>query len=441
MPAYREAYLLIKEWMAAHPGVQVQFEPKPQDTKGLFQTQMVAGTLPDLISWSVGVAPDVIAPNIDLFYDWAKELKEKNPYGYMPTWEEEFPLGTKITNLWAPWVGESRRLFLGNTQTGGFGYTAHIYNADMLKKADAQVPPKTWSELIAMCEKLLKAGFTPMFMQTMQFQWEVRVLCDQFLELTFNQILSAWNAQAFTQEIWAWAIKNGIVKATDPRLLEALRLMKDMVKFWIRDWTAPENVNYFLLKRVALQHDGFWNIEGIRDAPQRDFEVGTFYMPPVDKAVSEYATGVAIRRLGTAEAGSSLAAYVAPMDIVKRGTYPLVKDLLQYVSARKQNEKWCAAQTPPCLPPGKKLEDTLKDPKELAVHYGFFNPEMTAARMARDIHWSGIMDVLSRLFVDYSVGKLGLEEYGKQMQDEWVRITDKRITDNPTWKVKEWPKP
>ncbi|MGQ9681688.1 MAG: ABC transporter substrate-binding protein [Anaerolineae bacterium] len=441
------AYVMIKQWAAEHPKVEIEWAPVPSgpDYESTFATQLLAGTAPDLVAFYSTQRPDIIEPNMDLLYDFAEDLKKPNPYGSYATWEEEFPLGTALEgSFWVSYIPKGARLFLGNTETGNKGVTAFFYNQEILEQAGVARPPETWTELKAACKRIAAKGVTPNYMDEMRMHWSLRLISEQLMGPVYEMILKAWGANevwgAITPEMWAWAVKTGVLKATDPRFLETPRLIKDLLQWSNSDWLAPEGVDYFLTKRVAMAHDGIWMLGVYNDAEDRDFEYGTFYLPAIDTDASVYATGAKPRRFGSVAGGGTGNSWVVPKTVVDRGTLPIVLDLLQYLTARPSNDYWCSKQYPPCVPPGRTINDVIADKAELARLRGFYEPPMEKDTVARDLEGSGIMDAYYRLAQTYFLDKTSLEKLGEDLQTEWMRQTDKAIQDNPGWRVSDWPK-
>jgi len=450
-PASAEMYKLVKEWIAKHPKVKVNWLSIPIDGNEYtyLKTQLLAGTLPD-ISWGYAVV-QFFQGNLDLFYDFAQDIQKPNPYGKAATWEKEFPLGVRISQH--PSIPPEKVLFLGNTATGNVGSVAFYYNKDMFAKAGITKRPETWAELMDASKKLQQAGFTAYFADgstaCCTIRWCFDWLVDQLFDPVIRQIAGAIRPTGcadqprcyyITVEEQAWAITKGVWRADDPRYLEMVRLMKEWSPYWNKDWLAPEKVDYWLTKRVAMTQQGSGSLLKYVRSKERGFEFGTFHFPQVTKESSPYATGAAVRRHGGWAGGGSGNCWFVPMTTVKKGTLPVVLDLLQFLTAAPTNERWCQGQYPPCIPAGKTIADVVKDPVELDRMYGFFNPPPSPEHVVRYLGYPGsAADTFNRLFVQYTQDKITLEQFGKEYQAEFERQAKKLITDNPTWKTDQWP--
>jgi ABC-type glycerol-3-phosphate transport system substrate-binding protein len=443
-------YRVRDEWMQDHPNVKVEWTSVPgEDRNEVYRTQLIAGTMTDLVA----AYPDqvVFENNLDLLHDFAAELQESNPYGTFSTWEEEFPVGSWVFQR--GWMPEPLRCFLGNTSTGDFGQTLFFYNVDMFEAAGIEGVPETWSELMEACQKLKAAGFEPYFSSEMTRSWDLRWIPEMTMDPVIANILETWSektgavekglplSRALNDEIGTWAVVKGLIRADDPRFLETHRLEKEFSKYWIEDWKAPEEIDYFLAGRVAMQQQGYWAMGTYRDSAERDFEFGTFYLPEIDSAASQYATGAPRRRTGTTGGGQVSTSYCVPNTTIENGNYPIVKDLVQFFTTRSFNDAWCSDQYPPCLAPGQKIEDVVSDPVELAQLWGMYHPQMSDAMQQREFGAIAAGDTEMRLFVQYLNDEITLEELGAQLQAEWEREAEKAITDNPQWNADAWPEP
>ncbi len=155
-------------------------------------------------------------------------------------------------------------------------------------------------------------------------------------------------------------VLKGIFKATDPRVGEYFRIMKEWSQYWEPGYAAPpelvaETAAEFLKGNVAMTTVGSWRIATILNYPNRGFEFGTFFMPPIDKDFSTFATGEPIRRHGGngQPAGAQLVpAYIATQTQKDPDKFAAALDLLQYVSAPKSIEFYCSQLLIPCYEPG-----------------------------------------------------------------------------------------
>jgi hypothetical protein len=264
-----------------------------------------------------------------------------------------------------------------------------------------------------------------------------------------TQIFEAWGkpeaGNFIDEQMMVWAIEKGVLSGDNPNVLEIARLTKEMKeKCWNEDWQAADStVDYFLTRRVAMTHQGFWLLPQYIESPDRDFEFGTFVFPLVTEESSELATIDTVRRWGGLEGGEIGNSFMIPKTTEENGKLPLVLDLLQFLTARPTNDKWCESQFPPCIPKEQSVDEVITDPVVQNQIYGFYNPPMSADTIVRGIgnsDWTPDGSFL-RLLDLYLVDNITLEELGAQLQEEYKRYDEKAIIDHPDWNTAEWPDP
>ena len=454
-------YNLIREWEAAHPKVKVNWRSLPDtgDQTTIERTQLATGTLPDLVcGWLWGLKDQWA-----LVYDWQQELEKPNPYGSFARWRDEFPMGVPA-QADAPQGGV---YMMGPAIPGDMAYCAFYFNKTMFQEAGFDKQVDTWADLMDASAKLAQKGHAAYFGDATKavncccITWLIEWLADDIGEPILRQFAhkitpepadcsdpaTAKNPWACgprpTQEEKVWAVKNGVWRADDPRFLEVFRLLKEFSKYWNKDWTSPEQVDYLLTKRVAVLLWTLGSAKFYMETPERDFKLGTFSIPKVTKESSPYATSgpahIAMV-LGGGRTGGSL--YV-PKTTEEHGNLPIVRDLLQFLTAAPSNERYCKIQFPPCIPKGKTFKDVVTDPEQRDMLAGFYQRPLTydTAGYGLDQPGSESWDARLRLFVQYAKDDITLEKLGKELQGAFERDVEKAILDNPNWKVKEWPKP
>ncbi len=196
LPLFQENF--IKQGDMARKAIGVGIRPVPSVTPDLYWHQMMAGL------------PTNQAP--ELFIWWstfrARELVE---HGFV----------TDLTDLWdkyaADYAPEIREAFTVKGRVYGFPYVVEYwpvwYNKRIFKRLGLQ-PPSTWAEFIAVCEGLKKAGVTPI-LSSLQNNWPAFIW---FEEMIIGEDPELYNDLCL-----------GRVKYTDPRVVKAYRIWKDMI--------------------------------------------------------------------------------------------------------------------------------------------------------------------------------------------------------------------
>ncbi len=440
-------YLMIKDWAARHPKVKVNWYSVPagEDVYDITRTALISGTAPDLIA--IYAVTKFVEGNMDLLYDFAPDLELPNPYGTMSRWKDEFfidPNAFSLADQNGGIIPRDKVYFIGNSTSSNYGQVVCYYNKDAFDALNINGRISTWKEMVDACDKLQKNGWqSPMFAANwMVSHWFVVWNWEQIGNPIIQEVIDTWKKDipGWDDEMQAWAIKTGVWRADDPRTLEVARIVHDLLPYCNKDWAAPESVNYWLTKRCAILPDGFWSIRNYRESEERDFQFGTFCFPPkITAETSQYATDAEVRRHGGTEGGEISNSWAVPLTTLQKGNMPIVKDLLQYLTARPSNDFWCTLQYPPCIPKGKKMEDVIKDPVEQEQLYGFFYPTMDKAHGIRSVHPAGpSMDTYTRLTQQYYRDEIGLEQLGKELQAEWERVVEKQIIDRG-WDPAKWP--
>jgi len=442
------AYLMIKDWAARHPGVKINWYSVPpgQDVYDITRTALISGTAPDLVA--IYAVTKFVEGNLDLLHDFAPDLELPNPYGTQGTWKQEFyldPDAFSLADQNGGIIPRGKVYFIGNSTSSNYGQVVCFYNKDGFDKAGVDGKVETWKQLTDACEKLKADGWaSPIYGANWSVShWFTVWNWEQIGDPIIQKVIDVWQKDipGWDEEMQAWAIKTGVWRADDPRTLEVARIVHDLMPYMNPDWPTPEDVNYWLTKRVAILPDGFWSINNFRQSKERDFAYGTFCFPPkITEESSQFATGADVRRHGGTEGGEISNSWAVPTTTMEKGNMPIVKDLLQFLTARPSNEYWCSLQYPPCIAKGKKMEDVITDPVEQAQLYGFFNPPMDKEHGIRSVHPAGpSMDTYTRLTQQYYMDEITLDEVGAQMQEEWERTVEKQIIDRG-WDVNNWPK-
>lgn len=447
---WEATYNLIKQWDEMHPNVTVTFISQPID--GIYdriRTQLISGTLPDVVA--IYPNDNFLEGNLDLIYDLTPHLSEKNPYGQFDTWAEEFWYDLSL-GLRAASLPEGQVYFVGNSLPSNIGQLVIFYNKTAFEEAGITEIPDTFAELLAACDALKAAGWTPLFADAATgptLGWYSGWIGEQLLAPEVSTIFKSWSKEEagnfIDEQMMMWAIEKGVVSGDNPRVLETARLMNEMQdRCWNEDWQAPDStVDYFLTKRVTMTHNGFWGLPQYIEAEERDFEFGTFVFPLITSETSELATLDTVRRWGGLEGGEIGNSFMIPQTTVDNGKLPLALDLLQFLTARSSNDIWCETQFPPCMPKDQAVEEVITDPIVQDQVYGFYNPPMSPDTLVRGIgnsDWTPDGSFL-RLLSLYMTDAITLEDFGAQLQTEYERLADKAIIDHPEWDTANWPEP
>jgi multiple sugar transport system substrate-binding protein len=149
-----------------------------------------------------------------------------------------------------------------------------FYNTHDFEKAGIAAPPKTWAELMADCDKLKAAGFTPFNAPAsggwMPFIW-------------FSQLVLGTNPDAFV------GLTSGKVPYNGPEVHKAFQLWEDMYKKgYFTDPREQDDSKFFANGSAAMFLIGDWHSGSFATAgmkPGVDFK--SFLMPSVTPDVPQ----------------------------------------------------------------------------------------------------------------------------------------------------------
>jgi ABC-type glycerol-3-phosphate transport system substrate-binding protein len=144
----------IKRFQASHPGVEVEWlDKKGPDFGPFYQTQLTAGTPPDVINTQGALGLEYAGQGalLDLTPLFAKESAVKSRYdaGYLGNWVYEG------RNYMVPFYITKTLLF---------------YNKPMFAKAGLAGPPQSFDDLLAFAQKMSSGDASSGFL-TLNFDW------------------------------------------------------------------------------------------------------------------------------------------------------------------------------------------------------------------------------------------------------------------------------
>jgi len=297
------------EYMRLHPDVEIQFPVIGQTdvSEGEWlTTQLMSGLAPEIVN----VNTEVVWPDIDKgwWVSFDPYMSKPNPYvkpgepGSRQWWDQfvNLPL-TKAKR--AP-NGKLYSLCFDLVETGIF------YNKDIFEKVlgipkSVNWSPRSWREFMDVCERLRKAGYIPMLMNTwFARDWVQDYLFDQMFYCILDEIDKEkgtpeeeeyLQGYLFPKEL-CWAIKNRYFARDNPRYRAVWELMLRWRRYWARDidYHRHDVNRLFFLQKAAMRWDGSWLMRRLRYEKGRllKFDWGVFYPPPIEKTPeTPYACG------------------------------------------------------------------------------------------------------------------------------------------------------
>jgi ABC-type glycerol-3-phosphate transport system substrate-binding protein len=389
-------------------------------------------------------------------------LAKRNPYSTNNTWYEDFPYADLVMK---PYAADNHYYGIAmGVRTGAVAPDGIIYNADLLKAAGVdvakEIPPKTMSEFFAISKKVKAAGKIPFWLSLAgdtrwEIDWYGRFILDQLMPDTVAEMDKAiddnddkWGTLSEIE--WTYGVLKSIFKATDPRVGEYFRIMKEWSQYWEPGYASPpelvaETAAEFLKGNVAMTTIGSWRIATIENYPNK-FNWGTFFLPPLDKGMTKYATGEPIRRHGGngQPAGPQLVPEYISAPVAKDADKSAAAvDLLQYATAPKSQQYYCSKLLIPCYLPGTSLDTIFKgDEVKKNRLRAFFDPAPVDIPVQGAYHafytMQGGSDEVTRLMVEYFQGNLTLEQLQQKVQDGLISGSKAICANKLKEKVKGW---
>lgn len=362
LPMFQENF--IKQGEMARKAIGVGIRAVPSVTPDLFRHQMMAGL------------PTDQAP--ELFVWWstfrARELVE---YDFV----------TDLTDLWDKYAGDyspdMRAAFTVGNKVYGFPYVVEYwpvwYNRKIFDRLGLHVPT-TWPEFIAVCERLKAAGVTPI-LSSLQNSWPAFIW--------FQTVLIGEDPALYE------GLCLGTVAYTDPRVLKACRVWKDMIdKGYFTDPSVNMLTNAGHLwnsESYAMTLCGTWYYSTVLLAQGVDEkDIGCFILPSHNPAAGKniaFEVGPiftaknapraeAARRLvdwwmsprGNAAFAAVHQSYPANRNADTGYLPPIKRRLLDQIHAggyQQLNRYWEATPTPICESTVLKLGEFILKPESL----------------------------------------------------------------------------
>lgn len=251
---------VAREYEKLHPEVKINLWGNPRIWEQL-RPRFVAGTPPDLSwpGWGMDVWSLVYEGQV---YPMNKFLETK-AYDQNKKWKDTF-----MKSLL------EKGKYKGKYYIMPYNYNAYgwWYNVDMFKK-NGWKPPKTWKELLSLCEKIKKKGIAPITFQGRYpyymvngflIPWAISIGGMQAFEDAENLVPGAWKSQAF-------------LKAA-----EMVRLLSDRGYFQkgAMGMTHTEAQMEFIKGRAAMVPCGTWLHSEMEAVIPKGFHM-EFFLPPI----------------------------------------------------------------------------------------------------------------------------------------------------------------
>ncbi|NLY30967.1 MAG: carbohydrate ABC transporter substrate-binding protein [Firmicutes bacterium] len=318
---------------ALHPDVKITYVELPemneQEYLAWLVSQAAGGTIPHIV-W--GHATELEQYRHDeWFVDLMPYLEEPNPY---------VEGNERWYDLFYQKPVELRRSYDGALWSLPIDLVATIifYNQDVFDEYGLTVPA-TWAEFIDIQQKLQAAGETPFLFELkdwVNFSWIFRVLLSHFYAPLLEEIDVLGTPGQVTAEEFARAYQKGLLRADQPQHREIYRIIKDWSKYWAPgavSSTMQLNREKFLRGQGVMYWGPSPDMPVVMQAENREFRVGTFYVPQVTVETSSYANDSPMHMVGGAS-GEQLA---ITETAVREGKVDLCVDFLRFLTVPENN--------------------------------------------------------------------------------------------------------
>jgi len=336
--------------MDMHPGVTIKFMEAPTgEYTDWMNTQLVGGTGPDIFWLWLGS-----------LHGWADEGKTVVINDYL-----------KLPNKYTPSDEAWEQTFLdpfleSYSVKGNFGgvpldlVSTGVYtNRDLLEQAgidfDAELnaelgSPDSWAVLMEWMEKLQAIDVIPITMDGADsFAWFWRNLADQLGEVWLEELdvlnyyestpiykQEGFMSQEEQQHGW-WCLDWNPWEREESR--EMYRIFYEWQKYFQTNWMGEggtEKYDLFATGAAAMTWDGSWQLGPLLQDDRRDFEMVSFFIPPITRDTTPVAQDPPVLPIGLGGYGSI--AYGLNHMTVKRGNVEECIDWLMFITTPLHDE-------------------------------------------------------------------------------------------------------
>lgn len=220
-----------------------------------------------------GDPPDICRVYLLPFWKFvtAGELLPLDPYLDQPslddptrTWRELFIPGTL-----EPYQYEGKTYALPLCYgTGGLWYDAKLF------REHGWDVPRTWSELLALCQRINDAGLVPIAFQGKYMIYAINLIHWPVVEL-WGGLETFYRCQNLEPGAF-----------TDPAFVEASRIVQHLARAYFDEhclsMSHTEAQLTFCNRKAAMVPCGMWLENEMRDSLPEDFELRMFTLPPIE---------------------------------------------------------------------------------------------------------------------------------------------------------------
>jgi len=417
--------LVVEKYREIHPEVTIEFQPIPMgNRREAAITMLSGGTAPDM-SWA---QPDWV--NEDLGKGWWLNLDPflETPNPYVPedhegrqSWHDSF---YPSIDFWRAPDGHLYMVLGDQTAVGIY------YNKDMFNEAGITAErPATWAQLVEFCEQIKQAGYPgfswvasgepAMHMLTWVSGWLSKYFFWSLIP-TYDQDSNGW------PDKWeiADAVQAGTYSATMDEQVARLRTLKELAQYWQEGALGMENeaaYRFFLSGGGAMIPTTMGQLARFLDDPERKFELGWFYFPPVTQETwSEIPSDVPMTNVAS---GYGAFQYTLTSTAQANGTVEIGADFLKFATT-PENITTIVSERPNTVPnvkggQGHPLVEEFGFAETVAYPASTFQEDDSLLDFEYGMNFTSVV-------VPYCVGQLSEEDMLAQLQ-EYLEAAAERI--------------
>jgi ABC-type glycerol-3-phosphate transport system substrate-binding protein len=306
-----------------------------------------------------------------------------------------------------------------------------FYNKELFNKAGIKNPPKTYSELIEVSQKLQAAGITPFIAPNKSpsdnvLNWLHRMFMDQMIEPLLPQLDRDKSGIVEFNEIAA-GVKSGIIDVEKAPWSESIALVKDFSKYWYPGFNGMDKVtamDLFIKQQGAMIMETGDNFRKIIENPDRKFDVAFFPFPYLTKKDSP----LAVEKLY--EMGGAPQQSFAIPNSVKGEKLEAAVNFLQFLSSEKGAALFADGfwWTPPIK--DGALPEKLKG---MFIEGNTSSLRLMAPTTSQKLYQDHTM--LGQLFLE---GRVTAKEFNAQMNKDVLEAVDQAIKQNNWTEANGW---
>jgi raffinose/stachyose/melibiose transport system substrate-binding protein len=346
--AYTTAYNnMIRAYEKLHPNISITqvFVPQGTGYESLLQTGYLAGSAPSLV--------ELQQPNYETFYNDGylvnlnSYMVRPTPYSHGTPWINTFlggPTGFQSIQE-GNQAGAINVVPVDGDGNGPASWLGFYVNLNILHKSGIKNVPTTYTQFLADCAKIKKAGYTPIVADNNRWlAWIWYTLGAQMGNGYAAKFFpKKYAVPLLAPDEWAVAILDGKINAKDPLDMSMAKIAKSLVPYFQSGWvgtTISEGKTLWMAGGGAFRMTGSWNYGWYKQNVKGfKFKVLGWPVYVLPKTASPYADQAWVKSGGQITSGWSVNAKLLKDPAKLRA----VINFLQYATSRSAQRAFSPA--------------------------------------------------------------------------------------------------